>query len=534
MLGQEDVVRASSARHHQPHHPDRAAAAKRPALVASTGQIFSYIMSLALPAPVREVTAPATSPYKRGDSIASKYELEELLGRGGRGEIWRAQNVALGASVAIKILSVTGERAALRERLMLEAKVAASVTHAAIVKVYDVGETARGDPFIVMELLNGKSLGAILQVEGHLSAVRAVQNLLPIAEALQLAHGRGIVHRDVKPDNIFIVHDEGSVQPKLLDFGIVKLQNADDDSHLTMAGDVLGSPDYLSPEQARGQDDVDHLSDVWAFSVVLFEAIAGRVPFDAPNYNALVQQIIEDEPPALHELAAVDEQLSAIVARGLSKERSQRYASMVEMGRALAGWLHTQGELHDACGTSIERRWLRGSTPDDAWGVSIAWRPEPGSGMRIYDRDAVTDRPAAEEPTRDPPPATGSTKRVGARLAGFALVIAAVAFALVAWQRLPSQERVTAANLAAVKRAAERKPQPQPEPPPASATASSVASPVTALAPASPATADAETGPLPAASRRQSVRPAHAVRQAATATMVPAAPHTKSDLITPY
>jgi serine/threonine-protein kinase len=242
--------------------------------------------------------------------------------------------------------------------------------------------------------------------------------LLPIAEALQLAHSRGLVHRDVKPDNIFIVRDEGSVQPKLVDFGIVKIQNADGATHLTRAGDVLGSPDYLSPEQARGQDDVDHLSDVWAFSVVLFEAIAGRVPFNGPNYNALVQQIIDGEPPALHELAAVDEQLSAIVARGLSKERSRRYSSMVEMGRALAGWLHAQGELHDACGTSIERRWLRGSMPEDAFSVSSAWRLEPGSGMRIHERAAVTDRPEADGSPPDAPPATIVSKRVGALLAG--------------------------------------------------------------------------------------------------------------------
>jgi serine/threonine-protein kinase len=486
---------------------------------------LSYIISLALPAPVCEVTAPAPSPYKSGDLIAFKYELEELLGRGGMGEVWRAQNVALGSSVAIKILSATGERAALRERLMLEAKVAASVTHAAIVKVYDVGETARADPFIVMELLNGTSLGAILQTEGRLPAVRAVQSLLPIAEALQLTHSRGLVHRDVKPDNIFIVQDEGAVQPKLVDFGIVKIQNADGDTHLTRAGDVLGSPDYLSPEQARGQEDVDHLSDVWAFSVVLFEAVAGRVPFNAPNYNALVQQIIDDEPPALHELAVVDEQLSAIVARGLSKERSQRYASMLEMGRALAGWLHAQGELHDACGTSVERRWLRGSMPDDAFGVSSAWRPEPGSGMRRYDRDAVTDRPAAQKPTHETPPAAVAKKRAGARLAGMALLIAAVGFAVVAWQQAPSQERVTAANLAAARRSTERKPQTHPT----SATASSVASPVATPTSESLAAAEAKADPSPVASSRQRARPARPARQAR-----PAAPHTKNDLIRPY
>jgi serine/threonine-protein kinase len=495
------------------------------------GGVLSYVTSLALPAPVRELAAPTVSPYKNGDLIAFKYELQELLGRGSMGEVWRAQNVALGASVAIKILCATSERAALSERLRLEAKVAASVTHPAIVKVFDVGETARADPFIVMELLNGTSLGAMLRAESHLSAVRAVQILLPIAEALQLAHSRGLVHRDVKPDNIFIVHDEGSVQPKLVDFGIVKVQKADGHSHLTRAGDVLGSPDYLSPEQARGQDDVDHLSDVWAFSVVLFEAIAGRVPFDAPNYNALVQQIIEDEPPGLRELAAVDERLSAIVARGLRKERSQRYGSMVEMGRALAGWLHAQGELQDACGTSIERRWLRASITDDAFGISSAWHTEAGSGLRAYDCSAATVWPAAEARPSAAPPATVATKRLGARVAAVALIIA-VGFALVAWHQVASQERATAANIAAAKRAAAREPQPVPGP--ASALARDVLSPVAAPLPENFATAEVEAASPSVAPRQQRAAPPRPALETPAVTGTPAAPHTKGDLIKPY
>jgi serine/threonine-protein kinase len=455
--------------------------------------------------------AQAQSPYKKGDVVAGKYALDALLGRGAMGEVWRAQNVDLDASVAIKILSARGDRAALRERLLLEAKVAASVTHPAIVKVFDVGETSFGDPFIVMELLNGTSLGALLQTEGRLPAARVLQTLLPIAEALQLAHGRGLVHRDVKPDNIFIVNDEGSFQPKLVDFGIVKIQQQDGGTQLTRAGDVLGSPDYLSPEQARGQSDVDHLTDVWAFCVVLYEAISGRVPFDAPNYNALVRQIIEDDPPPLQQLAVVNEELSAIVARGLSKERSQRYGSMAELGRALARWLIEQGELHDLCGTSLERRWLRGSDSDEhgstAFVISASRPPEPD----------------AEPPAR--------SREIPLRFAAHALVCAGLGFGFVAWQNGAFRDRRSVEPVAAV--AGPRAGQPTILP--VTSSAASVAVPVEALL------VEAPTEPHPEGAairherdRRDRSRPTGGARSIPAAVGVQARPQPKTDLIKPY
>src|SRR5262249_39378868 len=136
-----------------------------------------------------------------------------------------------------------------------------------------------------------------LETQGRLPGVQAVRLLLPICDALWLAHTKGIVHRDLKPDNLFVVQDEAGIQPTLVDFGIVKLQEAVCESHLTKAGDVVGSPDYMSPEQARGLDDVTLSTDVWSFCVVLYEAVAGRTPFRGANYNALLRQIVEDTPP---------------------------------------------------------------------------------------------------------------------------------------------------------------------------------------------------------------------------------------------
>lgn len=351
------------------------------------------------------MAAKTATVYEAGYVIAGKYELEALLGQGGMGAVWRAKNVALDSPVAIKVLRATGDRALLRGRLLQEARAAAKLRHPAIVKVFDVGQTESGDPFIVMELLHGDSLGKILERDGRLSSVQAVRSLLPICDALWLAHGKSIVHRDLKPDNVFIVQHEGSIQPTLVDFGIVKVAESEGDSHLTKAGDVLGSPDYMSPEQARGQDDVSHLTDVWSFCVVLYEAISGRTPFKGNNYNALLRQIVEDTPPTLQELSAGDAGISAIVARGLSKQPDQRFASMGELGRALAQWLVDQGVTEDICGATLETKWLRATDstgrPGRATFTSIAdaWPVEKGSGVR---RNVVEDVHTLPAPPRPP------------------------------------------------------------------------------------------------------------------------------------
>lgn len=355
---------------------------------------------------------PATL-YAPGYVVAGKYELQAQLGEGGMGVVWRARNIALDSLVAIKVVRASSDQATLQGRLIQEARAAAKLTHPAIVKVFDVGQTERGDPFIVMELLEGGSLGELLTAEGRLPAVQAVRTLLPIADALWLAHGKGIVHRDLKPDNVFVVQHDGAIQPKLLDFGIVKLQGAEVDSHLTRDGDVLGSPDYMSPEQARGQDDVGHLTDVWSFSVVLYEAVSGRTPFKGANYNALLRQIVEDTPPSLRELAAGDDELSAIVMRGLSKDPGQRFASMGELGRALAQWLVHHGVTEDICGSTLEARWLRATDPHGRasratmTSLSDAWAGETGSGVRRNELQAVNTLPA---PARSGTPAPATVR----------------------------------------------------------------------------------------------------------------------------
>src|SRR6188768_1987977 len=171
------------------------------------------------------VRMPTSAPYNVGDVIAGKYRLDALLGEGGMGTVWRGFNLQLEAPVALKLIRGELDRVSLARRLKQEARAAAKLGHPAIVRVFDVGDSELGDPYIVMELLSGQTLGSLLTTERRLSAVRAVQLLLPVADALLTAHAKGIVHRDLKPDNIFISREGEELRPKLLDFGIAKLSD---------------------------------------------------------------------------------------------------------------------------------------------------------------------------------------------------------------------------------------------------------------------------------------------------------------------
>ncbi len=297
----------------------------------------------AVPVPV----SVTSLPYASGEVVGGKYRLLEPLGEGGMGQVWLALNLALEVEVALKLLlpELDG-RAGAAARLLQEARAAASLRHANIVQIFDFGETEQGDPFIVMERIHGPTLGWLLQNEGRLPATRAVEWLLPVADALALAHAAGIVHRDLKPDNILLDESDGTsnghVTLKLVDFGIAKLAPRRDVLRLTIDGTVVGSPEYMSPEQARGESDVDHRADIWSFCVVLYECITGVLPFDTVNYHALLRQIIEEPAPSILTHAAGDPALAAIIERGLAKNREARWPSMQAFANALAAWLDTQ------------------------------------------------------------------------------------------------------------------------------------------------------------------------------------------------
>ncbi len=292
-----------------------------------------------------------------GEVLANKYRLERPLGEGGQGTVWRATNIALDASVAVKLVrgEADDEDTA---RLLHEARVIARLGHPAVLRVYDVDRTADDDWFIVMELLEGETLRERLERTQRLAPVEVVRLLLPIADALTAAHAHGVVHRDVKPDNIFLCGSSGSLRPKLLDFGTVKVAESDDWRHTTAAGTLVGTPGYLAPEQVLCRDDLDQRADVWGLCVTLYEAITGQPPFEGATLEALLRAVITDEVTPVEHFVPCDATLCAIIARGLAKHPDARWPSVEELGSRLARWLLQQGVIDDVSGVLLERRWL--------------------------------------------------------------------------------------------------------------------------------------------------------------------------------
>jgi serine/threonine protein kinase len=352
--------------------------------------------------------------YRPGDLIDDKYRLVRPVGRGAMGVVWVAHNEVLQVHVAIKLMRLHDEGPnpeTLAARLLQEARAAAQLSHAAICRVFDFGRTAQGDPFVVQELLHGETLADVLEREQRMLPLPAVQMMLPVAEGLAAAHAKGIVHRDVKPENIFISRDETTrLQPKLLDFGIARF--AEVETGLTIAGTLLGTPDYMSPEQARGEEKIDFRTDVWSLCVVLYELLTGHLPFERDNYNALLFAIANDEPPPIVEFGAGDQELWHIIQCGLRKQPEQRWQSMRELGVPLARWLYRTGERVDIAGASLRETWLQTSFAGDQQDLlserpvpSVAARNEaptlpPALGGRRRARRAAAASPAdADEPS---------------------------------------------------------------------------------------------------------------------------------------
>jgi eukaryotic-like serine/threonine-protein kinase len=329
-----------------------------------------------------------TRTYAPGDVLAQRYELVRPLGKGGMGIVWFAHDRVLNVEVALKlILHPTREAVA---RAQTEARAAARLAHPAVCRVADYGRTEQDEPFVVTELLSGETLEELVDRLGPLTAVEAVKTLLPVLDALEAAHASGIVHRDVKPSNIFLARFNHRVQPKLLDFGIARW--IDEKTRNTTTGSIVGTPDYMSPEQARGARDVGTPTDIWSFCATLYEALTGSVPFRGENYNSVLWTIQNVEPRPLTASSSADAELSDIVLRGLKRDVGERWSSATVLACALARWLLAQGVDTDVCGNSVRERAL--------------WHTE-GSGVDsrepcvLPSRNAITVRSerSAEAPT---------------------------------------------------------------------------------------------------------------------------------------
>ena len=274
--------------------------------------------------------------------LGGRYRIVDVLGKGGMGCVYEAVHAEIGRQVAIKHLHEQFiEQPEVVERFHREARLAASIGHDNICEVIDVGRCDDGSPFLVMPRLRGVTFGDLLDQAREnppgLSPSRVADIVSQTLSALQAAHGARIVHRDLKPDNIFITkmgdrHDF----VKLLDFGISKIMGSDSVSNLTRTGSAMGTPYYMSPEQAMGMKDVDQRTDIWAMGVILYEALAGRRPFDGDSFLSVLHQICaEPFPPPRKINRAVPVAFEEVILRAMSRDPDVRFQSAEEMRGAL-------------------------------------------------------------------------------------------------------------------------------------------------------------------------------------------------------
>ncbi len=274
-----------------------------------------------------------------GRVLNDRYRVVRRLGEGGMGAVYEAHHELIDKRVVIKVLHEDmAKDAEIVERFRREARAATAIGNEHIVDVTDMGELADGSPFLVMEFLEGCALADVVEEDGPLTVARAVAIVAQICDALGAAHAKGIVHRDLKPDNVFLIRRKGADFVKVLDFGISKMKEIPGlDGSLTKTGVAMGTPSYMAPEQAQGLRTVDQRADIYAVGVILFELLAGTLPFDAPTYPALLLKVMTESAPVLTQLRAdVPPGLAALVLRMLEKQPEGRPTTMEEVAEALA------------------------------------------------------------------------------------------------------------------------------------------------------------------------------------------------------
>lgn len=275
--------------------------------------------------------------------LDNKYRIIRLLGEGGMGAVYEGLNTRIQRRVAIKVLhgNVASNHDAV-QRFEREAQAAGRIGSKHIVQVLDLGDLPGGDRFMVMEYLDGVDLTQRIRSLGEMKPREVYPLAVQVLEGLIAAHDAGIVHRDLKPDNIFIVPEgETSDFVKILDFGISKFNVTGGEFSMTQTGVVMGTPYYMSPEQAKGSRDLDHRTDIYSLGVILYEALSGEVPHNAETFNALIIKIVlEDAPPLPPPTSDEEAAFQAIVKKALARDVKDRYQSAAEFQADLHDWAH--------------------------------------------------------------------------------------------------------------------------------------------------------------------------------------------------
>lgn len=277
----------------------------------------------------------AASPADRvGTLFAGRYRLESILGTGSSGVVYEAKHAWTGRTVALKLLKpdLADDAEAVR-RFMQEARSASEVVHPNVVQMLDMGAEDDGAVFLVMDRFEGESLEDRLARDETLSLEETLRVLVPVMDALSLAHERGVVHRDLKPANVFLHQERGGVVPKLLDFGLSKLLDVQW-IKATQSGVTVGTPFYMSPEQAEARDQ-GPWCDVWGMGVVLYRTLSGKLPFRGASGPKLLMQIVEGHAAPIDSVIALPEPVAAVIDRALTRDLEVRYTNMSEMLEAL-------------------------------------------------------------------------------------------------------------------------------------------------------------------------------------------------------
>ena len=357
-----------------------------------------------------------------GMVIRGKYEILERIGIGGMGFVYKGRHITFNELCAIKIVNdvIAGDPTFLH-RFQTEAIVTRKLRHPNAVRVEDFDYTEDGRPFIVMELVEGKNVGEILQSEGPFRAPRAIRIAIQVAQALGYAHKLGIVHRDIKPGNIILTTDErGQEVAKVLDFGIAKLREAAGDTKagMTMTGMVVGTPLYMSPEQFMGKKagaEIDGRSDIYSLGVVLYQMVTARVPFEGDTLYSIMIQHMEGQVQPPHELAPalqIPETLSQVILKAIDKSREQRFQTAEEFAEALGqvtsqlspGATNNSSELNRG---SFQATYVQSTSSRAA---PVPGTPVP-AGLEVRSNppvSAVSAESRTSSPIKTPSPATAA------------------------------------------------------------------------------------------------------------------------------
>jgi serine/threonine-protein kinase len=319
------------------------------------------------------VDSNSDDPYI-GSTLAEKYHIEAVIGDGGMGRVYEAKHLRLpGRTVAVKILHrVLASDSEVVSRFRREAEIAGTIEHPNVVQIYDVDQTLDGTPFIVCERLVGEDLGQHLDRVGRIGVRETVHILRQAAAVLTVAHSRGVIHRDLKPTNLFLVGDPAQPTVKLIDFGIAKLH--DPKASQTQTGMIMGTPAYMAPEQARGSK-VDGRADLYALGAIAYRCVTGRAPFDLDDPAAALHAVLTSEPPRPRAIFRdLPEAFEMVLQRAMAREPAQRYATLEEFDAALAGFVAPTEAIAVRASSSLAAR--TATDIDELSAVARRARPE--------------------------------------------------------------------------------------------------------------------------------------------------------------